>query len=218
MVCAVCVPRLKRSLRRHPAESSWVRVRAFPLRLSASASGPGSHRHPPPPNNSFKPTQCRGVSHVLCATLARVCRPATGRLNSSVRRQKSVWCSCFQMLTFPASVDTALRSDCRHVVSSVKSVWRAHTSHASRWPASETVIGTVSVPRLTRSLRLRPAESFRVRVQTFPLRLSASASRLGSHRHPPPPNNSFKPTPCRGVGHVLLRYACTCPPPRHESA
>ena len=107
------------------------------------------------------------------------------------------------MLPFPASVDTALRSDCRHVVSSVKSVWRAHTSHASRWPASETVIGTVSVPRLTRSLRLRPAESFRVRVQTFPLRLSASASRLGSHRHPPPPNNSFKPTPCRGVGRVL---------------
>ena len=32
------------------------------------------------------------------------------------------------------------------------------------------------------------------------------------------PNNSFKPTPCRGVGHVLLRYACTCPPPRHGSA
>jgi hypothetical protein len=37
------------------------------------------------PNNSFKPTPCRGVSHVLCATLARVRRPATGRLNSGVR-------------------------------------------------------------------------------------------------------------------------------------
>ena len=38
------------------------------------------------PNNSFKPTPCRGGGHVLCATLARVRRPATGRLNSGVRR------------------------------------------------------------------------------------------------------------------------------------
>ncbi len=36
-------------------------------------------------NNSFKPTPCRGVGHVLYATLARVRRPATGRLNSGVR-------------------------------------------------------------------------------------------------------------------------------------
>ena len=80
------VPRLTRSLRLDPAERSRVRVRAFPLRLSASASGLGSHRHPPPPNNSFKPTPCRGVGHVLYATLAHVRRPATGRLNSGVRR------------------------------------------------------------------------------------------------------------------------------------
>ena len=78
------------SLRRQPAESSRVRARAFPLRLSASASGLGSHRHPPPPNNSFKPTPCRGVGRVLYATLAHVRRPATGRLNSSVRRQKNI--------------------------------------------------------------------------------------------------------------------------------
>ena len=88
VVGSVCFPRLTRSLRRHPAESSRVRVRVFPLRLSASASGLGSHRHPPPPNNSFKPTPCRGVGRVLCATLARIRRPATGRLNSGVRRQK----------------------------------------------------------------------------------------------------------------------------------
>jgi hypothetical protein len=73
------------SLRLHTAESSRVRVRAFPLRFSASAPGSGFNRHPPPPNNSFKPTPCRGVGHVLCATLAHVRRPATGRLNSSVR-------------------------------------------------------------------------------------------------------------------------------------
>ena len=37
------------------------------------------------PNNSFKPTPCRGIGHVLYATLAHVRRPATGRLNSGVR-------------------------------------------------------------------------------------------------------------------------------------
>jgi len=46
---AVSVPRPARSFRLHPAESSRVRVRAFSLRLSASTSGLGSHRHPPPP-------------------------------------------------------------------------------------------------------------------------------------------------------------------------
>ena len=37
------------------------------------------------PNNSFKPTPCRGIGHVLYATLAHVRRPDTGRLNSGVR-------------------------------------------------------------------------------------------------------------------------------------
>ena len=200
---SVSVPRLTRSLRLHPAESSQVRVRAFPLRLSASAPGFGSHRHPPPPNNSFKPTPCRGIGRVLCATLAHVRRPATGRLNSSVRRQESVWWPCFPILTFPASIGAALRSVFCGVASSVKSVWRAHTAHALRWPASETLIGVSCFPLLTRSLRIHPAESSRVRVLAFPLRISASASGPDLHRRPPPPNNSFKPTPCRGVGRVL---------------
>ena len=42
------------------------------------------------PNNSFKPTPCRGVGRVLYATLAHVRRPATGRLNSGVRPLKTV--------------------------------------------------------------------------------------------------------------------------------
>jgi hypothetical protein len=79
-------PRLIRPLRKRPAESSRVRVRAFPLRLSVSLPRFGLHRHPPPPNNSFKPTPCRGIVHVLYATLAHVRRPNTGRLNSGVRR------------------------------------------------------------------------------------------------------------------------------------
>ena len=39
-------------------------------------------------NNSFKPTPCRGIGHVLYATLAHVRRPDTGRLNSGVRPHK----------------------------------------------------------------------------------------------------------------------------------
>ena len=45
------------------------------------------------------------------------------------------------MLLSPASVGAALRSVSCGVTSSVKFVWRAHTSQALRWPASETVIG-----------------------------------------------------------------------------
>ena len=78
------VPRLIRSLRLHPTDSSQVRAQAFPLRHSASAPGLDSHRHPPPPNNSFKPTPHRDVNSVLCATLARCRCPAVGRLNSGV--------------------------------------------------------------------------------------------------------------------------------------
>jgi hypothetical protein len=122
------------------------RARTSRLRFSAGAPGRLFRQHPPPPNNSFKPTPCRGVGHVLCATLARVRRPATGRLNSGVRRQKSVWWLCFPMLLFPASVGGALRLGCWHVASSVKPVWRAHTSRALRWPASETLIRVVSFP------------------------------------------------------------------------
>jgi hypothetical protein len=47
----------------------------------------------------------------------------------------------FNTVTFPASVGVALRYVSRGVASSVKSVWRAHTSHTLRWPASETVFG-----------------------------------------------------------------------------
>ena len=82
---SVSVPLLMLSFLIGPAESSRVRARASSLRISASASGLSSHRHPPPPNNSFKPTPCRGIGYVLYATLARIRRPATGRLNSGVR-------------------------------------------------------------------------------------------------------------------------------------
>ena len=52
----------------------------------------------------------------------------------------------FNTVTLPASVGVALRSVSRGVASSVKSVGRARTFHALRWPASETVIGVLSFP------------------------------------------------------------------------
>ena len=46
-------------------------------------------------NNSFKPTPCIVASTAcLALRLHAVRRPATGRLNSGVRRQKSVWWLC----------------------------------------------------------------------------------------------------------------------------
>ena len=43
-----------------------------------------SHRHPPPPNNSFKPTPRRGVNSVLCATLHAVATPLRGGLTQAL--------------------------------------------------------------------------------------------------------------------------------------
>ena len=64
------------------------------------------------PNNSFKPTPCRGVSHVLCATLARVRRPATGRLNSGVRPHRMVLVESLKIsdLAHAAEASAALAS------------------------------------------------------------------------------------------------------------
>ena len=169
-----------------------MRVQAFPLRFSASASVLGSHRHPPPPNNSFKPTPCRGVSRVLCATLARVRHPAAGRLNSGVRRQKNICfqprlaCSVASLIFAPLpSLAAALIPSGAHAMLRIVRLARSNFQ-TFRSSASETVVGAVSVPRLTRSLRKHPAESSQVRVRAFPLRLSASAQWLQVCRHIPP--------------------------------
>ena len=122
-----------------------MRARAFPLRLSASMSGPDLHRRPPPPNNSFKPTPCRGIGCVLYATLARIRRPATGRLNSGVRRQQSLRSSqrssCSPLRSFQAGRRLqplrSLASVSTHCFG--KFAMRAHISRALRLPASVTM-------------------------------------------------------------------------------
>jgi hypothetical protein len=66
------------------------RAHAFLLRPSASA--PGLHLHQHPVRLTIRSSRPHVVASAtcFCATLARVRRPATGRLNSGVRRQKSV--------------------------------------------------------------------------------------------------------------------------------
>ena len=118
-----------------------------------------------------------------------------------------------QRCSLSASASVALRTVLGHVASSVKSVWRAHNSYASRCPASEA---TVFICRFSASdprLRTRPAEGLRARsivlASVFGQLDRSSASR-GSF----PPNKSFKPTPHRGVNSVLYAtlHAVATPP------
>jgi hypothetical protein len=91
----------------HGARSS-VRASVFGKFAGVSVS-PSSF----PPNKSFKPTPCRGGSHVLCATLARVRRPATGRLNSGVSaRTQNQSRSLFDTITMLCSVAYLLIGTC----------------------------------------------------------------------------------------------------------
>ena len=98
------------------------------------------------PNNSFKPTPHRGVNSVLCATLHAVAAPLRDGLTQALGGRKRLIALLFNILTLPASIGVALRSVSCRFASSGKSVWRAHTSHALRWSASETVIGRGQFP------------------------------------------------------------------------
>ena len=127
-------PLLTLSLLTGPAENSRVRARAFPLRHSASAPGCGFNRRPPPPNNSFKPTPCRGVGCVLYATLARIRRPATGRLNSGVMRGLAAGCA--------GSLQLQLHQSSRCSAAKHSSHWSVQCSRRS--PSGETALQRVA--------------------------------------------------------------------------
>jgi hypothetical protein len=83
------------------------------------------------------------VASATCFTLRLHVSAAPPRVGlTQALGGRKTFCSCVaRKPDFLASVSAALRSGCRHVASSVKFVWRAHTSHALRWSASETVIG-----------------------------------------------------------------------------
>ena len=109
------------------------RAQASPLRLSETPTGLGCRRHPPPPNNSFKPTPCRGVGRVLYATLAHVRRPATGRLNSSVMRGLAAGCA--------GSLRLQLHQSSRCSAAKHSPHWSVQCSRRS--PSGETALQTV---------------------------------------------------------------------------
>ena len=179
-----------------------MRVRAFPPRLSASAPWCELHQHPPPPNNSFKPTPCRGVGRVLCATLARSRRPATGRLNSGVRRQKAFGSCILNAATY------RLRS-------ALLFGWFLGTlplrpSLQCALTLRIRCVGRLRTGDLHLLVFLRLIRCFgHDRVKVCGARSGVRASVFGqlvrssAFRGSVPPNKSFKPTPCRGVGHVL---------------
>ena len=131
-----------RWLRRHPAESSLGALR--PLGFGLSASVPMLHHRRLPSRLTSRSSRRRVVASLklpgMRAILARIRRVRRG-LTPALGGRKA-FCSCVaRKPDFLASVSAALRSSCRHVASSVKSVWRAHALHALRWPASETVFG-----------------------------------------------------------------------------
>ena len=181
---SVSAPLLMLSFLTGPAESSWVRARAFPLRFSASASGSDLHRRPPPPNNSFKPTPCRGIGHVLYATLAHVRRPATGRLNSGVRRQKNIRfqphfaCSTAPLIFAPLpSLAAALVVFSNHAV--LRIVRLARSNFAC---VSHSGFGIDKPHRLVSSRRTRSFGDGRRKV--FGARSGLLASAFGEHAWP----------------------------------
>ena len=97
-------------------------------------------------NSSSKPTPCRGVGCVLYATLARIRRPATGRLNSGVRRQKSFLQICRSQVLFTGFGWFFLSDRLLARFRFGDIVWHAHTPHALRSPASESALTFVGLP------------------------------------------------------------------------
>jgi len=67
----------------------------------------------------------------FCATLARVCRHATGRLNSGVRRQKSILLLCCGCFSFTGFVCSALRRVSRRVVLRLPQVARSGLAYVT---------------------------------------------------------------------------------------
>ena len=164
------------------------------------------------PNNSFKPSPCRGVGRVLYATLARTRRPATGRLNSGVRRQKNI--------RFPPPL-------CRSVQPS-HSLPRLCRSQLLRYffrqscIASERLRGALTL-RMRYACRLRKQRASSVSFATPDplLRRRPADSSRGALKHPGSGFRQVRQGPiCIGIHrhltirssrpHVVASAACFC--------
>ena len=141
---------------------------------------------------------------------ARCCHPAAGRLNSGVRRQKSVWWLCFPMLLSPGFGWHCSSVRLWAVASSVKSVWRAHTSRTLRWPTSETVFGVGQFPVTDTVASVTSGEKFAGARPGLPASIFGNYAGVSVSPASFAPNNSFKPTPHRGVNSVLCATLARC--------
>ena len=109
-----------------------------------SASAPKLHPRRLPSRLTSRSSRRRVVASLklpgmraILAPIRRVRRGLTPALGG-----RKAFCNCVARKPDSlASVTAALWPGCRLVASSVKSVWRAHTLHTSRYSASETVFG-----------------------------------------------------------------------------
>ena len=112
------------------------------------------------PNNSFKPTRCRGIGHVLYATLAHVRRPVTGRLNSSVRPMRNIAAillmtiaaaGCQPHAETAASVQVNDREGREYIAELSDMIQRADrivvTEHSFKYDAYDTNSGKSLIPK-----------------------------------------------------------------------
>jgi hypothetical protein len=143
--------------------------------------------------------------------------PPRAGLTQPLGGRKAFGGFAFNTVTFPASVGTALRSVSCGVSSSVKSVWRAHTSHTLRWPASETKIGVVSFPTTDAVASETSGGRFSGARPGFPTSISATLPRFHSPRLPSRlTSRSSRPHIVASTACFTLR--CTLLPPRRGAA
>ena len=184
--------------------SGKVARRAHECGLRFSASSPGLHPRWLPSRLTIRSSRPRVVASATCFALRLhvSTAPPQGGLTPALGGRKA-FCKCAaHRLDLQASVGSARRTGHRRVAASFKSAGRAHPSHVRRVyllrkQCSSAARSLTPCPLLRR----RPAESSRgaLMLSCFGVRqVRLGFTQSASH----PPNNSFKPTPFRGVSRV----------------
>ena len=136
-------------------------------------------------------------------------------LTQALGGRKAV-CSCVDRnCDSSASAGIALRTVLGHVASSVMSVMRACTSHASRCPALETVTRKSKLSATDAAASETPGGKFTGRAQASPLRFSAIASGLYPRRLPSRlTSRSSRPRVVASATCFTLRLHVSAAPPQ----
>jgi hypothetical protein len=115
-----------------------------------------------------------------------------------------------------ASISIALRTVLGHVASSVKSAVRAHTSHASRWPASDALdCFRFVLPLQNLSLRTGIEEGSRGALTHAVFGFSVNPSAVQCRRHPARlTSRSSRPRVVASAKCFTLRLHVSAAPPQ----